>query len=224
MNIAGKKVRVGASSRRSSQAKRKAQPAHWSDKGKPRAGEILAKARDIFINKGNAELTMRRVADAVGMKLGNLQYYFRTKEDLLQALFTDTVDAYRRKFNTISLRQGLTPLQRLTEHVAFLIEDTKNPMTNAIYFELWSIAQRHPFAARLMDEMYSASRLRMEAYMRELNPKMAPAEVTLRSALVIAQIEGLMIFLAAATPKRRELDGLDSAALERILDLAAPNR
>jgi hypothetical protein len=75
-----------------------------------------------------------------------------------------------------------------------------------------------------MDEMYAASRQRMEAYVRELNPKMASAEVSLRSALVIAQIEGLMIFLAAATPKRRELAGLERAALDRILDLAAPNR
>jgi AcrR family transcriptional regulator len=205
-------------------AKRKAPLAHWSGSGKPRAAEILAHARNIFVRHGDAELTVRRVADAVGMKLSNVQYYFRTKEELLRALFTDIVDAYRRKFNTISLRQDLTTLERLTEHVTFLIEDTKNPTTNAVYFELWSIAQRQPFAARLMDEMYAASRQRMEAYLRELNPRMASAEIALRSALVIAQIEGLMIFLAAATPKHRELVGLERAALSRILDLAAPDR
>ena len=56
-----------------------------TSRGKARVGAILAAARALFIQGGYPEMTMRQVAENVGMTLSNLQHYFPSREALLQA-------------------------------------------------------------------------------------------------------------------------------------------
>ena len=48
--------------------------------------EILAAAQSFFNEKGYQETTMRDIASALGISLGNLTYHFHKKEDLMIAL------------------------------------------------------------------------------------------------------------------------------------------
>ena len=50
-----------------------------------RKQEILQNAIHIIASQGYGKLTMRALARASGMKLGALQYHFRTWENVLQA-------------------------------------------------------------------------------------------------------------------------------------------
>ena len=72
-----------------------------------RREEILKIAVDIIANEGYASLTMRALERASGMKLGALQYHFRTSEDLLRALVAYIADAYNRSFSKLQDRKGL---------------------------------------------------------------------------------------------------------------------
>ena len=47
---------------------------------------ILEAARKLFNQRGYHEVTMRDVADAVGIRVGNLTYYFAKKQDLMEAV------------------------------------------------------------------------------------------------------------------------------------------
>ena len=71
-----------------------------------RKQEILQIAIEIIADEGYSSLTMRSLARASGMKLGALQYHFRTWEALLRALpptFRPNVSAYQReKLSTVS--------------------------------------------------------------------------------------------------------------------------
>ena len=55
-------------------------------KGAKRRAEIMLIARTQLIETGFEGFSLRAIAAEVGIKLGNLQYYFRTKEDLIEAL------------------------------------------------------------------------------------------------------------------------------------------
>ena len=44
---------------------------------------VMAHALELLIEVGYQGLTMRGIADRCGMSLSNVQYYFRTKEDLI---------------------------------------------------------------------------------------------------------------------------------------------
>ena len=60
-----------------------------------RKQEIRQNAIDIIASEGYGKLTMRALARASGMKLGALQYHFRTWEDVLQALASHIAITYR---------------------------------------------------------------------------------------------------------------------------------
>jgi AcrR family transcriptional regulator len=51
----------------------------------PRKRQIIRAFRTVLINEGYAAASMRRVADECDMKLGNLQYYYPTRDDLVDA-------------------------------------------------------------------------------------------------------------------------------------------
>ena len=64
---------------------------------------------------------MRALARASGMKLGALQYHFRTSEDLLRALVAYISDAYNQSFSKLQDREEPPSVR---EVVVFILDDT----------------------------------------------------------------------------------------------------
>lgn len=55
-------------------------------KGEQRRADVLQIARSHLITRGYEAFSMREVAADLGTKLGHIQYYFPTRDDLLEAL------------------------------------------------------------------------------------------------------------------------------------------
>lgn len=53
--------------------------------------EILKAARKLFIEKGPDDTKMQKIADEAGINKALLYYYFRTKEKLFEAVFSETI-------------------------------------------------------------------------------------------------------------------------------------
>ncbi len=60
--------------------------------GKTARDEILDAAAELFTTGGYANTSTRRIADAVGVRQASLYHHFATKDDILDALLTGTVD------------------------------------------------------------------------------------------------------------------------------------
>lgn len=54
--------------------------------------EILDAAAELFTNLGYASTSTRRIADAVGVRQASLYHHFATKDDILDALLSGTVE------------------------------------------------------------------------------------------------------------------------------------
>ncbi len=59
-----------------------------SAKGEERREAIEAAARRMLLDDGYAGVSLRRIATKLGISVGNLQYYFPTKDDLVEAVIT----------------------------------------------------------------------------------------------------------------------------------------
>ena len=59
-------------------------------KGEQTRERILDAALDLFRERGYEETTMRAIAEAAGVAVGNAYYYFRAKEHLVQAFYERT--------------------------------------------------------------------------------------------------------------------------------------
>lgn len=53
---------------------------------------ILAAATNVFVNKGMDGARMQEIADEAGINKALLHYYFRTKERLFEAIFTQIIE------------------------------------------------------------------------------------------------------------------------------------
>ena len=73
-----------------------------------RKQQILQAAVDIIVDEGYGSLSMRALARASGIKLGALQYHFRTSEDMLRALVAYIADIYQSNFDAIKANEPLT--------------------------------------------------------------------------------------------------------------------
>src|SRR5688572_15868754 len=56
-------------------------------KGEQTRAHILETALQLFRERGYEDTTMRAIAEAAGVAVGNAYYYFRSKEHLIQAFY-----------------------------------------------------------------------------------------------------------------------------------------
>lgn len=189
-----------------------------TSRGKARTAEILAAARALFIRGGYAELTMRQVADRVGISLSNVQHYFPTPEALLKAMLEDVMNSYAPAYMDIPSRFG-SPRERLAASIRYLLADIKNPETEKLFVEIWSLATRDPVAREIFDRMYVSHRQKLAVLIAAVNPALSDDAVAKRAALVAMQIEGLMLLISDSKPKHPELDGIEDECLRAILML-----
>ncbi len=166
-----------------------------TEKGLGRAHDILHAARGLLAAEGYAGLSMRKVAAEVGMSLSNVQHYYQSKDALLEALLLYTMELFQQKMDSIyAAMTGASPIERFLSTCDMFLEEVSDPVTHAIFFELWALASRNEFASRLMDKMLGRERKTLFNMIKGLNPAISDEQYMQRAILMVAQIEGLMLF------------------------------
>lgn len=83
--------------------------------------EILDAAAELFVKHGYTGTSTRRIADAVGVRQASLYHHFRTKDDILAALLSTTVDPSLARARVL-LADERPALDRLLDLARFDIE------------------------------------------------------------------------------------------------------
>lgn len=192
-----------------------------TEKGLGRAQDILQAARSLLAAEGYAGLSMRRVAAEAGMSLSNVQHYYGSKDLLLEALLLTTMDLVQGKMDAIAAAMSeRSQLERFLTTVDMFLEEITDPVTHALFFEIWALASRNPFASKLMDKMLGRERKTVYNLIRGLNPAISDDETMRRAVLMVAQIEGLMLFRLDKRSRRAQFDEVRAALRQALLTLA----
>ncbi|MGH8807088.1 MAG: TetR/AcrR family transcriptional regulator [Noviherbaspirillum sp.] len=196
-------------------------PSGTTEKGLERAHEILQVARTIFAAEGYAGLSMRRVAAEVGMSLGNVQHYYASKDLLIEALLLYTMDLFQQKIDGIaSAMDKASPIDRFVSTVDMFLEELGDPVTHGVFFEIWALASRNAFASALMDKMLAREKKTIYKLIHGLSPHISDEEYMLRAILIVAQVEGLMLFRFRKNGRRAEIAAVHAAVRKAVLNLA----
>lgn len=83
-------MNVNERDRRLSDVTRAKKSAEATGKGERTRARILDTALALFVEHGFDATTMRRIAEAAGVSLGNAYYYFESKEHLIQGFYAKT--------------------------------------------------------------------------------------------------------------------------------------
>ena len=82
------------------------------------------------------------------------------------------------------------------------------------------MSQRSDFILDTLDKMYIRYRAQLENLLAEINPGLDGATLTLRAALIISLIDGLMIFIGGKNARHDALAELGAEAERQILRIA----
>lgn len=173
-----------------------------------RKQQILEKAIGIIASEGYGKLTMRAVARASGMKLGALQYHFRTWEDMLRALATYIADTYRQSFEALKSEAEALSLRDI---VWFILNDSPGSELHAdrLFPQLWAMAQVEPVMETLLDDIYAEYLDKLEKRLVGMGSAAPRAE----ALALMSLIEGVTVFVGSDRRWADDADAVRDAVL-----------
>ena len=173
-----------------------------------RKQQILDEAIRIIASEGYGKLTMRALARASGMKLGALQYHFRTWEDMLRALAAYIANTYRQSFEVL---QSDAEALSLRDIVQFILDDVPGSALQAdrLFPQLWAMARVEPVMEALLDDIYVEYLDKLEKRLVEMGSTAPRAE----ALALMSLLEGATLFVSSGRRWADEADAVRDAAL-----------
>jgi AcrR family transcriptional regulator len=185
-------------------------------KGRRRADDILEAARAVIVDDGYAALSTRKVAERVGIRQSNVQYYFPTKVDLVRALFEDSV---ARSTRAVAARLGdgpASPEARLLGSLDYFLETHHSLEEQRFQRELWALAAHDPAMARVMNGLYRRWVDLTARNLLQLNPALDRARAQRRALLLISLVDGLSLFHGATALDHPAVRGIEEEIRELV--------
>ena len=135
--------------------------------------EILAGAREVLLRHGYERFTIRRVADAAGITVGNLTYHFPSKRQLLISLIQRLLAEYTSAFEGFFADLSIPMDRKFKELIEWLMNDAATIESNRLFRELWAMAMHDRFVARAIDDFYDQAIGRIAQLLRVERPTMS---------------------------------------------------
>ena len=188
-------------------------------KGVARLVSILDAAREVLLDVGYAGFTMRKISNRAGIAIGNLNYYYRTKEDLLQDLLEYVINDYLVEFERQRTLAGQSPERQLQAVLKFWIDDLNTRETTVFFPELWALGNHDPRVAELVDELYAKAREPLNELIPQINPTLTTKEAERLALYMCATMEGLTVFVGKDKAWEPELAEIKRITLNNFMDL-----
>ncbi|WP_428957013.1 TetR/AcrR family transcriptional regulator [Streptomyces sp. cg35] len=173
-----------------------------------RRDRIIDAALDVIAEHGVTGATHRRIAEAAGVPLGSMTYYFGGMQDLLIEAFTRLAESMSARYH-----EQLRAADTVTEARAAVVEIICGPQHGSrreliLCYELYAFASRNPALLGVIRSWLNASRTSLS---RHFDPRTARA--------LDALVEGLSIHNSLdAEPMPRE----DVAAIVEAVGVNLP--
>lgn len=162
--------------------------------GRETASRIVQAAQVLLCRPDCAAFTMRAVAEEAGVSLANLQYYFPSRESLVQAVFEDIGLRYGTAYDALLAGRRLQPRGRFEAVLRWNLEDIVRRETRQLFIRLWElVGSMDQFSGRLLGSLYLIDIEQLGDCIHAMHPDVGAGEIRLRATLVAAMIEGLMV-------------------------------
>ena len=193
-------------------------------KGHETREQILSAALHLLVEEGYSALTMRRIAAACGLRIGNLTYHFATREELIRALLDALIRAYEVEFDAILQFTDEPPEERLAEVCGLVLEDIRTKKTTHVFPELWALANHDPFVLERVQELYTRARRSLLDIVAEMRPDLDPQGRENLALFISASMEGLTVFAGYEKPFEEQMGALETIAIQSFLQIVRTYR
>lgn len=181
---------------------------------------ILKAAHDVLIEEGASAFTIRRIATASGMKVGNVSYHFPRKEMLIKIMLDELLDSYDKLLESDVRRPNLSPEDRLRLMIRLCLDDIAGKRTTRLFTELWALANHNDFVADRVRAFYQRVHDFIGEVVAQLNPALSADEVQTVALYISASMEGATPFLGFGKPWAEKIGQITAIAEEALVMLA----
>ena len=190
-----------------------ATPRTWVRSSTPaRVEDILAKACDVLARDGYADFNLRKVAAEVGVRLRTIQYHFASRDALLAAAITKSLEDWGSDYVRIVSRSD-GPERKLRDIQRLSLELVEKPSTIPLVVECFALAQHNAVIRDVVQSLYYRYRRLFADVLREIRPDLSADELMGFATVFAAQMEGLNLLLRRDDPHLP-----NESALRRALD------
>jgi len=176
---------------------------------------IVQEAKQLLLEGGSLEFTLRTVARRAHVAISNLQYYFPTRASLMRAIMEPVVARYQAELDRpIGDAKGARDIYFAL--VDQNLADVRDPEVSAIWFHFASLAVTDPESARLLDESYESLMRGCARLLRVINPSLSPKDSRLLARIVAAMVDGLGFQIGAGHGSEKSILGIEARVRETI--------
>jgi AcrR family transcriptional regulator len=171
----------------------------------PRKRQIIQAFRAVLIAEGYAAASMRRVADECGMKLGNLQYYYPTRDDLVDAFILHWI-RLEQAGRALLLTEANASVDGIVAWVdGAFTHFTQRNFENAIATtELMALAHHCERTRAHLSRWYQEELEYYAVMIRAALPRCSKRDAERRASTLMALLEGLAIQFSLRAPRGDE--------------------
>ncbi|GAB2721752.1 TetR/AcrR family transcriptional regulator [Nocardia thraciensis] len=173
-----------------------------------RRRELLDRLAEVIAEDGIEGVSIRTLAARARVSIGTVQYYFSTKNDLLQRVWEHVRDEAARRF-AASNAVGLPPRERLARLVDLLIAPGPDDVLARVWLALVARAAHDPEIAALHRGQWSAIEGLLARTLAAVNPSRAD-DAADAAAELLGLLDGVTIAILT------EPDRMPSARATRI--------
>lgn len=181
---------------------------------------ILKAAHDVLIEEGASAFTIRRIAAASGMKVGNVSYHFPRKEMLIKIMLDELLESYDKLLESEVRQPGVSPEERLRLMIVLCLDDIAGKRTTRLFTELWALANHNAFIADRVRAFYQRVQDFIGEAVAALNPALAPDQVHTLALYISASMEGSTPFLGFEKPWAAKMPQFTALAADALVMLA----
>jgi len=174
-----------------------------------RKQQVLQKAIEIVTTEGYGSLTMRALARASDLKLGALQYHFKTREDMLRGVIAYVAEEYQKTLDSITSSENAVSLVDIIEVIAMEPADGVL-QEDKLFPQFWAMMQAEPLVEDLVNELYTEYLQLLETALKGLGSQNPRAE----ALCLMSMIEGSTIFTGSGRPWEADQRAVCKTVLE----------
>ncbi|MEM9623553.1 MAG: TetR family transcriptional regulator [Pseudomonadota bacterium] len=186
-------------------------------KASDRRAEILESARHLLISEGSRALTLRGVANAVGLKLASIQYYFPTHAELIDALVADRLEEQQTEIERLQAQTDGSSAEVLDAVLRWFTFGQNNTSgDDRLDVQLWALAQVDDSARRALARYHDQYVAFLAKLIRE-GVGVSKQQSVGRAVAIASLLEGSILFVELAADiapgKKRYKDIYNSVCL-----------
>ncbi|WOF72418.1 TetR/AcrR family transcriptional regulator [Parvibaculaceae bacterium PLY_AMNH_Bact1] len=190
-------------------------------KGERRRAEIISLGRNLLIEEGYDAFVLRTVAAQAEITLGNLQYYFPVREDLLEAIGNEE---FARGLDIVqSAHRGSgTPEEKLAEMVRGLVGEWHHT-GGRVYAVIAMLALHQERFRHLHAHQYRCFYQAVAELLKAINTKATDKEALRQARLITSMMDGSLFQVALeGKGSRAERKKFDEEIVAAILKAVTP--